>query len=110
MDENKNQSNPREHFANERTLLAWIRTSLSMMGFGLAGVKFSLFEAHSRITGIMLVAMGTISSILPYISYKRSEKQLNEGSFKNSSLLVTILSFFIFLISIFLLLYLTKII
>ncbi len=38
-----NKQNAREHLANERTLLAWIRTSIGIMAFGFVVVKFSLF-------------------------------------------------------------------
>src|SRR4051794_2491084 len=34
---------PRVRFAAERTLLAWIRTGLSMMGFGFVVARFGLF-------------------------------------------------------------------
>lgn len=34
---------PRVRFAAERTLLAWIRTGLAMMGFGFVVAKFGLF-------------------------------------------------------------------
>jgi putative membrane protein len=34
---------PRVHLAAERTLLAWIRTGLAMMGFGFLMAKFGLF-------------------------------------------------------------------
>ncbi|NJL80098.1 MAG: DUF202 domain-containing protein [Richelia sp. SM2_1_7] len=30
------ESRLREHLANERTFLAWLRTSISLIGFGLA--------------------------------------------------------------------------
>lgn len=35
--------NPSDHLANERTFLAWVRTSIALMGFGFVVVKFSLF-------------------------------------------------------------------
>jgi putative membrane protein len=34
---------PADHLANERTFLAWIRTSIALMGFGFVIVKFALF-------------------------------------------------------------------
>src|SRR6202012_4941228 len=32
-----------DHLANERTFLAWIRTSIGIMAFGFVVVRFSLF-------------------------------------------------------------------
>ena len=42
----------REHQANERTFLAWLRTSVALIAFGFALARFSLFlrqieAAHS---------------------------------------------------------------
>jgi putative membrane protein len=34
---------PRIYFAAERTLLAWVRTGLAMMGFGFVVARFGLF-------------------------------------------------------------------
>jgi putative membrane protein len=39
----KQAINPSDHLANERTFLAWIRTSVAIMGFGFVVVKFALF-------------------------------------------------------------------
>jgi putative membrane protein len=36
-------SDPRIYFAAERTLLAWVRTGLAMMGFGFVVARFGLF-------------------------------------------------------------------
>lgn len=35
--------NRRVHMANERTFLAWIRTSIGIMAFGFVMEKFALF-------------------------------------------------------------------
>lgn len=37
------EQDPRVYLAVERTLLAWIRTGLSMMGFGFVVARFGLF-------------------------------------------------------------------
>ena len=36
-------SHARDHMANERTFLAWIRTSIGIMAFGFVVEKFALF-------------------------------------------------------------------
>ena len=55
----KKPGNPTDHLANERTFLAWIRTSIAIMAFGFVVVKFALFvkqitrilgEGHNDIT------------------------------------------------------------
>src|SRR4051812_18929516 len=41
----------REHLANERTFLAWIRTSLSLVGLGFVLARMGLFLAQLAATG-----------------------------------------------------------
>lgn len=122
MEEKRN--NTSDHLANERTFLAWIRTSIGIMAFGFVVVKFSLFvkqismilgkeniihsKGYSGILGIVLVAVGTVTAVLSYIRYINSEKQINEGYYKHSSLLITVLTTFIFLVSVLLIVYLVN--
>ena len=40
-------SNRRVHMANERTFLAWIRTSIGIMAFGFVVEKFALLKSRS---------------------------------------------------------------
>ncbi len=124
LDEFK-QQNAREHLANERTLLAWIRTSIGIMAFGFVVVKFSLFirqislllgknttipiqHGYSSIIGIILVVVGAIVLLLSYFKYKQTEKQLNNERFKSSSKLVFLVTLIIFSISILLIFYLIE--
>jgi len=119
------QQNAREHLANERTLLAWIRTSIGIMAFGFVVVKFSLFirqvslllgknatvapqHGYSSVIGILLVAIGAIVLFLSYVKYKRTEKQLNNESFESSSTLIFSLTMIILLIGLLLISYLIE--
>jgi len=113
-----------DHLANERTYLAWIRTSLGIMVFGFVVVKFTLFmkqiplllgkdiiiqqKGYSAFLGIAIVLIGTITAILSYIRYKRTAKQLKEGEYVHSSWLITILTGFLLLVSVFLIAYLIQ--
>lgn len=120
----KNKTNIREHLANERTFLAWMRTSIGIMAFGFVVVKFALFvkqismmlgkenlihsTGYSGVLGIVLVSVGTVTAILSFIKYKRTEKQMNENNYEYSSILITWLTVSIFLISVFLIVYLIR--
>jgi len=114
--------NTNEHLPNERTFLAWVRTSIGIMAFGFVVVKFSLFvrqinivlekqialqqHGYSNIIGILLVAAGSISLIISFVQYKRTQRQINEGNFTSYSIFAAVLTIFILLISISLIIYL----
>jgi len=72
--------------AADRTLMAWIRTSLSMLSFGFTIYKFlqGMAEAGTvhrsdspQQVGLFLAAMGTLSIVFGTISYWAILKDLN---------------------------------
>jgi putative membrane protein len=87
-------SDPRVFFAAERTLLAWVRTGLTVMGFGFVVARFGLFlrmlaaqqdasPAHvaaqsplqvapfSSIVGIALVTLGAAALLFAANQHRR---------------------------------------
>jgi putative membrane protein len=69
---------PRVYFAAERTLLAWVRTGLALMGFGFVVARFGVFlreisavqelpgrppSALSQWVGTALVALGIVANV-----------------------------------------------
>ncbi|WP_298711482.1 DUF202 domain-containing protein [Chitinophaga sp.] len=122
--EPKKFGGPNDHLANERTFLAWVRTSIGIMAFGFVVVKFSLFvkqfslmlgkeyavKSHglSAVAGITLVAVGAATVIFSWFRYRNIEKQLNEGTYGHSSGLLMALTGFIFLVSVLLIVYLVE--
>jgi len=124
MNESKKNENARDHMANERTFLAWIRTSIGIMAFGFVVVKFAFFvkeitiefgernivhsKGYSGIMGIFLVIVGSIITLLSFFRYKQTAKQLNEGTYSHSSILITMITSIIILVSLLLIVYLTK--
>jgi len=111
----------REHLANERTFLAWIRTSIALMGFGFVIVKFTLFlkelslilktanepaKGSSAIIGVIMVAIGVIIAILAYFQYKKNKEQLQKSYFVSSSMLSLWMTLIILIGGIFLMFYL----
>lgn len=124
-------SRAREHMANERTFLAWIRTSIGIMAFGFVVEKFALFikqlslllgsahsavnvhspssiQGYSSIFGAFLVSLGVLICLLAFIKYKKVEKQIENNSYQPSMLLNIMLTLAVLLIGIFLVIYLNS--
>ena len=120
--ETKRGQNRRVHMANERTFLAWIRTSIAVMAFGFVVEKFSLFvkqmayymgkeaqppaPGYSSRIGILLVGLGMLMGVLAFIRYKKVERQIDEDTYKPSPVLSVLLAISVIVIGLFLLLYL----
>lgn len=118
----KPKASASDHLANERTFLAWIRTSIALMGFGFVVVKFSLFvrqlslavtghaitpsTGFSGVIGLSLVAVGALTALIGYLRYRRIEKQLIEGAFYPQSGLLLVLTAGVIIASLLLLYYL----
>lgn len=64
--------------ANERTFLAWIRTSLALMAGGVAldSVDTRLPEGLQRILAGLLVALGIISAVGAWVRWARGERAM----------------------------------
>ncbi len=46
------ERDPRVYFAAERTMLAWVRTGIAMMGFGFVVARFGLFLSELAAAGV----------------------------------------------------------
>ncbi len=123
IEENKPTSNPSDHLANERTFLAWIRTSVAIMGFGFVVVKFALFikqislvlntkqtvlpgKGYSTQIGILLVGIGAFMALYSYLRYRDTEKQLLNKVYKPSQLPSLLLTLAIVIVGALLVIYL----
>lgn len=118
----KKEINVADHLANERTFLAWIRTSIALMGFGFVIVKFVIFirqissalghkvvihgKANSASIGVGMVAIGAVIAFLAFLRYRQIEKQLNANSYFPSYWLLVFLTLTIIIGSVLLVIYL----
>lgn len=97
-----------QHLANERTYLAWLRTSIAIIGIGFLvtnlhyNMKESLSEAGDIVAGIIgiaSVALGIIAIIMSTMVYLRKIKCINNQTFISSKRSIIALSIFIIIIS-----------
>jgi len=69
--------------ANERTYLAWVRTSLAVIAGGLAIAQFLrggvLGTAAAVGVGIALIAVGAVLSMSSYRQWQRNDRALRRG-------------------------------
>ena len=104
----------RDHAANERTYLAWVRTALAFMAFGLVVERFELFlqalpglaEAArtstasdvTRTAGMVLILLGVVvlgTSTHRYLRFKqliRSQERSDFASSRTDLVLVAIVA------------------
>ena len=86
-----------QHQANERTMLAWLRTGISMMGFGFAIAKFGLYvreliaAGHLQLprvamhhvgsgwVGAALVALGMFTNFFATLRFRRLRIAIDRG-------------------------------
>ncbi len=113
--------NRRVHMANERTFLAWIRTSISVMAFGFVVERFSLFvrqmaaymgkeapphPSYSAAIGLVLVGIGALMGLLAFVRFRSVARQIDEDSYAPSPVLYALLTLTVLAIATFLILYL----
>ncbi len=95
MDELDNHgSTARDHLANERTFLAWVRTGLGVVGLGVVFEKVVDGSIGARIAGVVLALYGIAILIYALFRFSRVERALRAGRFpvaKRGPLLVGLL-------------------
>ncbi|MEL1244387.1 DUF202 domain-containing protein [Flavobacterium sp. DGU11] len=124
MENLDDQTLAREHLANERTFLAWVRTGIAMMAFGFVVVKSTIFvsepvvsnteetmipgEMFTAIVGIILVMAGSVISSVSYLRYRQTKKQLRQGIYHHSSAMLAMITLGVLLVSALLIVYLIR--
>lgn len=99
----------REHQANERTFLAWLRTSVALIGFGFAIARFGIFlrqlqasvtqqptQKHAYLNsenlGVSLVVVGIVTIALAAWRYNQVFWQIESGNYRPNRFMVWLLA------------------
>ena len=104
MIENPNRA--RDHLANERTFLAWVRTGVAIVVFGFAIGRFAIamrqltaFQGHALRTaglsvwmGLSSILAGVVMVIAGLMRYRHTRVQLDEGKFEPAGFVVDLVT------------------
>ena len=73
-----NEPDPRFSLANERTFLAWIRTSLGLLAVGVAieALRLEMQPVLRFIAAMIFVVLAVIAGIHAWFSWARHEKAM----------------------------------
>jgi|SRR6202050_54787 inner membrane protein YidH len=103
---NPNSNLAREHLANERTFLAWVRTGAAIVVFGFAIGRFSIamrqltaLQGHPVRTVAISVWMGSFTIVggvalvvAGLVRYRKTRAQLESGTFEPAGFVVDLIT------------------
>ena len=101
-----------EHLDNERTFLAWVRTTVALIGLGFVIARLSptvgtsTAATASHITtkavpaGIALIILGAVVTVFAAWRYDRVNRQIEEGIVKTDRGLVWLVTLLIALLAV----------
>jgi putative membrane protein len=98
----KNSNGVRDHLANERTFLAWVRTGVAIVVFGFAIGRFAVAiheflqmqgrasrtEGLSVWFGTIAIIAGVVLTLAGLLRYRRTRSQLESGQFKPAGFII----------------------
>lgn len=65
--------------ANERTLLAWIRTAIAVIAGGVALTQFGSDSTIRMVTGVSAIVLGISLASFGYIRFRDADKAIRRG-------------------------------
>jgi putative membrane protein len=111
-----NATRTADHLANERTYLAWIRTSLAVIGMGFAVAKFGAWlrelgvqmghpsEASrggwSVMAGLFMIATGGLFAVMAAYRHRLVARQIEEGRVRSAHALVAVVTIVILVLTV----------
>lgn len=107
----------REHQANERTFLAWLRTAIALIGFGFAIARFGLFLRQLQFAttqqeplvhpvlsyenlGLVMIGFGMVTMGIAAWQYNRVFWQIERGAYRPNRLVMWVMTGFVLILGI----------
>ena len=111
MPDNSNPNRARDHLANERTFLAWLRTGVATIVFGFAIGRFSIalreflkLQGSKSATpgfttwlGIISAVGGVLLILAGLRRYRETKMQLDSNSFEPAGFVIDLVSYLLVL-------------
>jgi len=102
-----NPNRARDHLANERTFLAWLRTGIATIVFGFAIGRFSIalrefmkLQGYKSVTpgfttwlGIISAAGGVLLILAGLGRYRKTRMQLDSNTFEPAGFVIDLVSY-----------------
>lgn len=95
----QNPSRVRDHLANERTYLAWMRTAIALMGFGVVIVRLRYFHPPLQHTpgngwklGLIFSVVGILTVLLSTQHYFDIRSAIDDDTYEPTTHWVTLFS------------------
>ncbi|GAA2170340.1 DUF202 domain-containing protein [Agrococcus versicolor] len=76
------EPDPRFSLANERTMLAWIRTSLALVAAGVAleALALPMHPTLRVVTALSFIALGALAAIAAFFGWARAERAMRRAT------------------------------
>jgi putative membrane protein len=103
---NNNPNLARDHLANERTFLAWVRTGVAVVVFGFAIGRFAVairqwmqLERQGHVVptsglsvwfGTVAIIAGVLVCLMGLVRYRQTRKQIDSGNFQPAGFIIDI--------------------
>jgi putative membrane protein len=107
MSDSSNPNRARDHLANERTFLAWVRTGIATIVFGFAIGRFSIalreflkMQGYGAATPGLTTWLGIISTVGGVLlifaglsRYRKTKVQLDSNTFEPAGFVIDLVSY-----------------
>jgi putative membrane protein len=107
MPDNEDANRARDHLANERTFLAWVRTGIATIVFGFAIGRFSIalreflkMQGYGSATPGLTTWLGIISTVGGVLlilaglnRYRKTKAQLDSNTFEPAGFVIDLVSY-----------------
>src|SRR5580700_2982073 len=99
---NTNPNAARDHLANERTFLAWVRTGVAIVVFGFAIGRFAIairqfMQIQGRMSptagltvwfGMIAIIVGVLLTLAGLLRYRQTRAQIESGNFQPAGFVI----------------------